>query len=84
MALRPDQPVDASRLVGLDRALLWHPYASMTAPGPVLPVIGASGVRLHLADGREVIDAMSSWWCAVHGYRHPALDGAVRAHIEWR
>ena len=44
---------------------------------PSLPVISAEGVRLKLADGRELIDGMSSWWCAIHGYRHPALDGAV-------
>lgn len=42
-----------------------------------LPVVSAQGVRLKLADGRELIDGMSSWWCAIHGYRHPALDGAV-------
>jgi adenosylmethionine-8-amino-7-oxononanoate aminotransferase len=40
-------------------------------------VVSAEGVRLRLADGHEVIDAMSSWWCAVHGYRHPLLDAAV-------
>ena len=42
----------------------------------------ASGVRLTLADGRELIDGMSSWWCAIHGYRHPALDAAARAQLE--
>ena len=43
---------------------------------PSLPVVAAEGVRLRLADGRELIDGMASWWCAIHGYRHPALDGA--------
>jgi adenosylmethionine-8-amino-7-oxononanoate aminotransferase len=47
-----------------------------------LPVVSAEGVRLRLADGRELIDGMSSWWCAIHGYRHPALDGAVREQLE--
>ena len=42
-----------------------------------MPVVGADGVRLRLADGREAIDAMASWWCAIHGYRHPVLDAAV-------
>jgi len=44
---------------------------------PSLPVVSAEGVRLRLADGRELIDGMASWWCAIHGYRHPALDHAV-------
>ena len=47
-----------------------------------LPVVSAQGVRLRLADGRELIDGMSSWWCAIHGYRHPALDEAVRDQLE--
>ncbi len=46
-----------------------------------LPVVSAQGVRLRLADGRELIDGMSSWWCAVHGYRHPALDAAVTGQL---
>lgn len=44
---------------------------------PSLPVVSAEGVRLKLADGRELIDGMASWWCAIHGYRNPALDDAV-------
>ena len=56
---------------------MWHPYGALPAAVPSLPVVGAEGVRLQLADGREVIDAMASWWCAIHGYRHPALDEAV-------
>jgi adenosylmethionine-8-amino-7-oxononanoate aminotransferase len=46
-----------------------------------LPVVSAQGVRLRLADGRELIDGMASWWCAIHGYRHPALDEAVRSQL---
>ena len=49
---------------------------------PSLPVVSAQGVRLRLADGRELIDGMASWWCAIHGYRHPALDAAVREQLE--
>jgi adenosylmethionine-8-amino-7-oxononanoate aminotransferase len=45
-------------------------------------VVSACGVRLRLADGRELIDGMSSWWCAIHGYRHPRLDAAVRDQLE--
>ena len=48
--------------LAFDRAHLWHPYASMTDPLPAWPVVGAEGVRLKLADGRELIDGMASWW----------------------
>src|SRR4051794_5450227 len=46
-----------------------------------LPVESAQGVRLRLADGRELVDGMSSWWAAVHGYRHPVLDAAVHDQL---
>ena len=63
-----------------DRRVLWHPYAAM--PGRIAyPVLSAEGVRLHLADGRDVIDGMSSWWAAIHGYRHPVLDEAVTRQL---
>jgi adenosylmethionine-8-amino-7-oxononanoate aminotransferase len=64
-------------LLAYDREHLWHPYTSMTDPTPVRLVTGAHGARLALADGREVVDGMSSWWAAIHGYRHPVLDRAV-------
>jgi adenosylmethionine---8-amino-7-oxononanoate aminotransferase len=60
---------------------VWHPYSPLPGERP-LPVVSAEGVRLRLADGRELIDGMSSWWCAIHGYRHPALDTAVREQLE--
>ena len=64
-------------LLAADRALVWHPYGPM--PGVVDPLVveSASGVRLRLADGRELVDGMSSWWAAIHGYAHPVLDAAV-------
>jgi len=61
---------------------VWHPYGALPAAVPSVPVVGADGVRLQLADGREAIDAMASWWCAIHGYRHPALDAAVLAQLQ--
>ena len=71
-------------LLSWDRAHLWHPYSSVTSPGPVHEVVSASGVRLRLrVDGREleVVDAMSSWWCAIHGYAVPELDAAVHDQL---
>jgi adenosylmethionine---8-amino-7-oxononanoate aminotransferase len=70
-------------LLALDRERVWHPYGGLPpAPPAPLPVVSAQGVRLRLADGRELIDGMASWWCAIHGYRHPVLDGAVRAQLD--
>ena len=69
-------------LIARDRTAVWHPYASMTDAAPVFPVASASGVRLRLTDGRELIDGMASWWCAIHGYNHPLLNAAVNAQLE--
>jgi adenosylmethionine-8-amino-7-oxononanoate aminotransferase len=68
--------------LAIDAERVWHPYGALPAALPSLPVVAAEGVRLRLADGREVIDAMASWWCAIHGYRHPALDRALTAQLE--
>jgi adenosylmethionine-8-amino-7-oxononanoate aminotransferase len=73
---------DPEALLAADRAHVWHPYAAMPAAQAPLVVRGADGVRLTLADGRELVDGMSSWWCAIHGYRHPALDAAARGQLE--
>jgi adenosylmethionine-8-amino-7-oxononanoate aminotransferase len=73
-----------NELLDFDRDHLWHPYSSMTSPGTVYPVESAKGVRLRLGtdDGPiEVVDAMSSWWCAIHGYAVPELDEAVRSQL---
>jgi adenosylmethionine---8-amino-7-oxononanoate aminotransferase len=72
---------DWQALLALDRERVWHPYGTLPAALASLPVVSAQDVRLRLADGRELIDGMSSWWCAIHGYRHPALDGAVRDQL---
>lgn len=72
----------ARDLAARDAAVLWHPYAPMPAATPAVPVAGARGTKLLLADGREVIDGMSSWWAAIHGYRHPVLDEAIRSQLE--
>ena len=72
---------DWDRMLALDGEHVWHPYGALPPQLPSLPVVSAEGVRLQLADGRELIDGMASWWCAIHGYRHPALDGAVREQL---
>uniref|UniRef100_UPI000CD55F62 adenosylmethionine--8-amino-7-oxononanoate transaminase n=1 Tax=Streptomyces sp. SM12 TaxID=1071602 RepID=UPI000CD55F62 len=72
----------ADRVAALDREHVWHPYASIPAATAPLVVESASGVRLRTAGGAELIDGMSSWWSAVHGYRHPVLDAAVREQLD--
>ncbi len=64
-------------LIARDRQHVWHPYGPMPGRSDPYLVESAQGVRLTLADGRELVDGMSSWWAAIHGYRHPVLDAAL-------
>jgi adenosylmethionine---8-amino-7-oxononanoate aminotransferase len=61
---------------------LWYPYAQMRGLEIQNQVVRAEGVRLHLSDGRVLIDAIASWWCVIHGYGHPELDAAVRGQLD--
>ncbi|WP_438008089.1 adenosylmethionine--8-amino-7-oxononanoate transaminase [Sorangium sp. So ce321] len=73
---------DRDDLVARDRRCVMHPYAAPISSAPLFAVDRAEGVRLTLTDGRELIDGMSSWWAAIHGYGHPALTAAVSAQLE--
>lgn len=79
-ALQPCPP-DHADAMRFDREHIWHPYTSATNPLPTARVRSARGVRIVLEDGRELIDGMASWWCAIHGYGHPELDAAARAQL---
>lgn len=65
-----------------DKKIVWHPYSSIGTDLPTYPVISANGVKLTLADGRELIDGMSSWWCAIHGYNVPELNQAITRQLD--
>ena len=65
----------------IDQHHIWHPYSAMNSALPVYPVESASGVRLKLTDGRELIDGMASWWCVIHGYNHPQMNAALEQQL---
>jgi adenosylmethionine-8-amino-7-oxononanoate aminotransferase len=72
---------DISNLLQIDHDCIWHPYSALESDLPIYPVASAEGVRLKLLDGRELIDGMSSWWCAIHGYNHPKMNDALVAQL---
>ena len=73
------RPAEITEIIALDRAHVWHPYAPAHTTN--LPVSATAGIHLELADGRRVIDGMSSWWAAIHGHGHPALVAAATEQI---
>lgn len=67
----------SARLWEAERKHAWHPYAGVPSRVANVPVVGAEGMTLELADGRKLLDAMSSWWAVIHGYNHPVLNAAI-------
>lgn len=61
---------------------IWLPYTQMHTAAPPLPVVRTSGTRIELADGRNLVDGIASWWTACHGYNHPHIADAIRAQLE--
>ncbi len=66
----------------IDQHHIWHPYSVMHSELPIYEVASADGVRLTLADSRELIDGMSSWWCMIHGYNHPQMNAALEQQLK--
>ena len=73
--------MNTEELLKVDRDHIWHPYASALTPLPSYAVRRAEGVHLELADGRRIIDGMSSWWAVIHGYNHPVLNLALEEQL---
>lgn len=73
---------DVSLIDNFDRQHLWHPYTSATDPLPAFKVSRAHGRTLVLSDGTELLDAMSSWWCCVHGYNIPQINAALTEQVQ--
>ena len=69
-------------LAARDRACLWHPYTQMLNQPPPLEVVRGAGVYLYTADGRRLLDGVSSWWVNIHGHAHPRLNAALARQAE--
>ena len=91
--MRPSKVVNSDHLIKFtngyilnniefDKQHIWHPYTSATQPLPCYEVTGAKGVELTLASGEVLVDGMSSWWGAIHGYNHPTINAAAHQQIE--
>ena len=68
--------------LAFDQRHIWHPYSTMLAPPPMHHVESASGVKIKLSSGQELIDGMSSWWSVIHGYNHPHIIESIKNQLE--
>ena len=68
--------------INIDKQHIWHPYSAIGSNLPIFHVESASGCKIKLKDGRELIDGMSSWWSTIHGYNHPRMNAALNAQLE--
>ena len=73
---------DLDDLMKRDAKHVVHPYTVMAKPAETYPITSADGATLTLEDGRVLVDGMSSWWAAVHGYANPVLDQAIRSQLD--
>ncbi|MEP1384185.1 MAG: adenosylmethionine--8-amino-7-oxononanoate transaminase [Paraglaciecola sp.] len=68
--------------LSFDQEHIWHPYTSAINPLPCFPVTKAEGVFIHLSSGEKLVDGVSSWWTAIHGYNHPLLNTALKTQVD--
>jgi adenosylmethionine-8-amino-7-oxononanoate aminotransferase len=68
--------------IEFDKRHIWHPYTSSVNPLPCYEVVGAQGVQIELSTGEKIVDGMSSWWAAIHGYNHPVLNEAAKTQLD--
>ena len=73
---------NTSSIIERDKQFVWHPYSAFNSDQTVFSVKSAQGVRIKLTNGQELIDGMSSWWSAIHGYNHPIINKAVCDQLE--
>ena len=75
------QKLASEQIATIDQSHIWHPYSAKPDLNPLYVAESAEGCRINLADGRSLIDGMSSWWTAIHGYSHPELVSVAKEQV---